>query len=69
VYAAKWITNLDLGYDLTKTLNVAIGAKNLFDIYPKKQGAPCSTMVSSYGTYSPFGFTGGYYYTRLSYAF
>ncbi|QXG35362.1 TonB-dependent receptor plug domain-containing protein [Pseudomonas viridiflava] len=69
VYAAKWITDLDLGYDLTKTLNVAIGAKNLFDIYPKKQGVPSSTMVSSYGTYSPFGFTGGYYYTRLSYAF
>ncbi|WP_122437927.1 TonB-dependent receptor plug domain-containing protein [Pseudomonas viridiflava] len=69
VYAAKWITDLDLGYDFTKTLNVAIGAKNLFDIYPKKQGVPSSTMVSSYGTYSPFGFTGGYYYTRLSYAF
>ncbi|WP_025996220.1 TonB-dependent receptor plug domain-containing protein [Pseudomonas viridiflava] len=69
VYAAKWITDLDLGYDLSKTLNVAIGAKNLFDIYPKKQGVPSSTMVSSYGTYSPFGFTGGYYYTRLSYAF
>jgi len=26
-------------------------------------------MVSSYGTYSPYGFTGGYYYTRLTYAF
>lgn len=69
VYAAKWITDLDLGYDLTQDLNIAIGAKNLFDIYPKKQGVPSSTMVSSYGTYSPFGFTGGYYYTRLTYAF
>ena len=26
VYAAKWITDLDLGYNLTKDLNVAIGA-------------------------------------------
>ncbi|MCP1464357.1 TonB-dependent siderophore receptor [Pseudomonas sp. S3E17] len=69
VYSAKWITDLDLGYNLTKDLNVAIGAKNLFDVYPKKQGVPSSTMVSSYGTYSPYGFTGGYYYTRLTYAF
>jgi len=69
IYSAKWITDLDLGYNLTKDLNVAIGAKNLFDTYPKKQGVPSSTMVSSYGTYSPYGFTGGYYYTRLTYAF
>ncbi|ARB30803.1 iron complex outermembrane receptor protein [Pseudomonas tolaasii NCPPB 2192] len=69
IYSAKWITDLDLGYHLTKDLNIAIGAKNLFDQYPRKQGVPSSTMVASYGTYSPFGFTGGYYYTRLTYAF
>lgn len=69
VYNARWITDLDLGYSLTKDLNIAIGAKNLFDLYPKKQGVPSSTMVASYGTYSPYGFTGGYYYTRLTYAF
>ncbi|WP_236250235.1 TonB-dependent receptor plug domain-containing protein [Pseudomonas cichorii] len=69
IYAAKWITDLDVGYNLTKDLNIAVGAKNLFDVYPKKQGIPSNTMTSSYGTYSPFGFTGGYYYTRLTYAF
>ncbi|RMQ49496.1 putative TonB-dependent sideophore receptor [Pseudomonas cichorii] len=69
IYAAKWITDLDVGYDLSKDLNIAVGAKNLFDVYPRKQGVPSSTMTSSYGTYSPFGFTGGYYYTRLTYAF
>ncbi|GFM54266.1 ligand-gated channel [Pseudomonas cichorii] len=69
IYAAKWITDLDVGYSLTKDLNIAVGAKNLFDVYPRKQGIPSNTMTSSYGTYSPFGFTGGYYYTRLTYAF
>ena len=68
-YQARWITDLDVGYDITRDLNLAIGAKNLFDLYPSKQGVPSSTMVSNYGTYSPYGFTGGYYYTRLSYAF
>jgi hypothetical protein len=33
------------------------------------RGAEQRTVISSYGTYSPFGFTGGYYYTRLTYAF
>ncbi|EIK95451.1 hypothetical protein PMM47T1_16720 [Pseudomonas sp. M47T1] len=69
VWNAQWITDLDVGYHLTKDLSLAVGAKNLFDVYPKKQGVPSSTMVSSYGVYSPYGFTGGYYYTRLTYTF
>lgn len=68
-YQAKWITDLDIGYRLTRNLDLAIGAKNLFDVYPKRQGITSKTMDSGYGTYSPFGFTGGYYYTRLTYAF
>lgn len=50
IYSAKWITDLDLGYNLTKDLNIAVGAKNLFDIYPKKQGcraAPWSAATAS----------------------
>ena len=69
VYKARWITDLDLGYQLTKDLNLAIGAKNLFDIYPQRQNPSTKTMTKSYGVYSPYGFTGGYYYTRLTYAF
>ena len=69
VYEARWITDLDVGYQLTKSLNLALGAKNLFDVYPERQSPSNKTMVKSYGTYSPFGFTGGYYYTRLTYDF
>jgi iron complex outermembrane receptor protein len=69
VWKAQWITDLDVGYHLTRDLSVAAGAKNLFDVYPKKQGVSSSTMISGYGTYSPYGFTGGYYYTRLTYTF
>nr|WP_255263549.1 TonB-dependent receptor [Pseudomonas aegrilactucae] len=68
-YQARWITDLDLGYQLSKPLNLAIGAKNLFDVYPERQGPASKTMTKSYGAYSPFGFTGGYYYTRLTYDF
>ncbi len=69
VYKARWITDLDLGYQLTKGLNLAVGAKNLFDVYPERQAPSSKTMVSGYGVYSPYGFTGGYYYTRLTYDF
>ncbi|MGY2188399.1 Vitamin B12 transporter BtuB precursor [compost metagenome] len=68
-YSAKWITDLDVAYALTKQLTVAVGAQNLFDKYPDHIGVPNSSFGDNWGSYSPFGFTGGYYYTRLQYAF
>lgn len=68
-YSAKWITDLDVAYALNKQLTVAVGAQNLFDKYPDHIGVPNSSFGDNWGSYSPFGFTGGYYYTRLQYAF
>ena len=34
VYSAKIITDLSIGYTLTKGLNLTVGANNLFDVYP-----------------------------------
>ncbi|MFJ3451431.1 TonB-dependent receptor plug domain-containing protein [Pseudomonas sichuanensis] len=68
-YKARWITDLDLGYQLTKDLELAIGARNLFDVYPERQAPSSKTMVKGYGVYSPYGFTGGYYFGRVTYNF
>jgi len=68
-YKARWITDLDVGYQLTKDLELAIGARNLFDVYPERQAPSSKTMVKGYGVYSPYGFTGGYYFGRVTYNF
>ncbi|HDS1737438.1 TonB-dependent receptor [Pseudomonas sp. BP8] len=68
-YKARWITDLDVGYQLTKDLELAIGARNLFDVYPERQAPSSKTMVKGYGVYSPYGFTGGYYFGRATYTF
>ncbi|MBJ9976353.1 TonB-dependent receptor [Pseudomonas sp. S75] len=68
-YKARWITDLDMGYQLTKDLELAIGARNLFDVYPERQAPSSKTMVRGYGAYSPYGFTGGYYFGRMTYTF
>jgi TonB dependent receptor. len=68
-YSAKWITDLDVAYALNKQLTVAVGAQNLFDKYPDPIGVSNSSFGDNWGSFSPFGFTGGYYYTRVQYAF
>ncbi len=68
-FSAKWITDLDAAYDLTKHLTVALGANNLFNVYPDKNGIQDWAGGYKYGQFSPFGFGGAYYYTRLAYNF
>lgn len=48
---------------------MAIGARNLFDVYPERQAPSSKTMVKGYGAHSPYGFTGGYYFGRVTYDF
>ncbi|KTT96024.1 TonB-dependent receptor [Sphingomonas yabuuchiae] len=65
-YGAKWITDLEVGYDVTRAARVAVGAYNIFDTYPDKSTVPNTIGSSIYGGNSPFGAYGGYYYARLS---
>ncbi len=65
------ITDLELRYQpKDNPLELAIGANNLFDVYPKSiPNFTGSTLNGSYGVvtypyYSPFGFNGRYVYVR-----
>tara|TARA_R110001606_G_scaffold398744_1_gene578587 strand:+ start:2319 stop:5144 length:2826 start_codon:yes stop_codon:yes gene_type:complete len=64
---AKWIVNLEAGYQLENGLAFFAGANNIFNVYPKERLAN-SLGTNFYDTYSPYGFTGGSWYIRTSYA-
>ncbi|MEA3176605.1 MAG: iron complex outerrane recepter protein [Gammaproteobacteria bacterium] len=63
-----YITDIEGSYHITNFLKVSIGANNLFDRYPPKANlittGPSNTQV--YPSISPYGFNGGYYYTRIT---
>ncbi len=69
VFGAKWITDLSATYAVTDKLGVTVGADNLFDVYPDRVGIVSANGSGAYGNFSPFGMTGGYYYTGLDYRF
>ncbi|SDI41668.1 iron complex outermembrane recepter protein [Pseudomonas flavescens] len=78
-FGARWITDLDLTYLVNDNLSASIGANNLFGIRPDKQTAnPSVTGLGAanpseinnpdeYGSFSPYGLNGAFYYARLSY--
>jgi iron complex outermembrane recepter protein len=75
----KWVTDLEVRYDVASFLQVAVGANNVFDIYPdrlptgNRVGAPGQYPANfnylPYSNFSPFGFNGRYLYARATASF
>ena len=66
------VFDLEVRYQVIKSLNVALGANNLFDVYPdyvrvlSSRNQPLnSTGLVGFPYYSPFGFNGRYLYARV----
>lgn len=68
-FAPTWITDLNIDYHLTKAVTLNAGANNLFNKYPKRTDLVSSSGGFPYGTFSPYGTTGGYWYTGVTYTF
>ncbi len=64
-FGGKWVADLDIGYDLTDRVTLAVGANNLFDTYPDRNGLIAVDGSGAYGGFAPFGLSGGSYYARV----
>jgi iron complex outermembrane recepter protein len=67
-FAPRLVTDLTIGYQINKFLNVSLGANNLLDVYPDQQ---THSENQSYGRFlysrrvSQFGFNGAFYFARM----
>jgi len=69
VYGAKIVSDLTVGYQLTKQLKWSVGANNFMNVYPDKQDEQGNTEAGGYWDAVQMGFNGAYYYTRLGFSF
>lgn len=68
-FGAKWVTDLDVSYELSERVTLSAGANNLFDVYPDRNGLIAYDGSGAYGNFAPFGLSGGFYYGRVSVKF
>ncbi|WP_431244839.1 TonB-dependent receptor [Flavobacterium sp. P21] len=69
VYNPRLVTDLTVGYQLTKSLKLSLGSNNLFNVYPTKQDEQGNTEAGGYWDAVQMGFSGAYYYARLGFNF
>lgn len=65
------ITDAEVSYDITDNLVIALGAKNIFNVFPEEysEGRSSGFLGAIYPLNSPSGFNGGYYYLRMDWDF
>ena len=70
-FSGKWLTDLDFSYTFKNGIRWSVGGNNIFDTFPDRN----RSEISFNGIFTfprrtaPFGFNGGYYYSRLSFTF
>ena len=67
-FGAKTLFDLDLGYELSTGVRLAVGGSNIFNTFPDQQRDPTNISFGRF-IYSrrvtQFGMNGGFYYARL----
>jgi len=68
--SAKTIVNAEVRYAITKQTQLALGADNLFDIYPDSlPSSLTSNAAAPFSNRAPFGRGGRFVYARVNYTF
>ena len=57
------LVDAEVGYAVSETFDLILGAENLLDEYPTRQTSNVSGL--RYAETSPYGFNGGFYYARV----
>ena len=47
MFHPKWVTDLDVSYEVVKNLTVAVGASNLLNVYPSKVPASILNLTAN----------------------
>jgi iron complex outermembrane receptor protein len=69
-FGSKIVTDMEARYQVTDDFSLAFGAQNLFNVYPDKDRRSIDPVTglpgngNQYIDASPFGYNGGFWYTR-----
>lgn len=65
-YPGDFLSDLEATLRLTPSVSLSIGGQNIFNNYPDENPFAFTALGNRYPQSTPYGFNGGYYYTRLS---
>ena len=66
-YPARILFDVEAARTFADRWTLTVGAQNLLNTYPAEYPGAAAGVGNRFGQFTPFGFNGGFYYTRLNY--
>ena len=67
-YAPRNLIDIEVTHPVMDRWTLTVGAQNVLGTYPQEYPGAAAGVGNTYGQFTPFGFNGGFYYTRLGYS-
>ena len=61
------IIDLEISVPLVEEVTLAIGGQNVLDTFSDRNDSLAGALGVPYSQFTPWGFSGGYYYARINY--
>ena len=68
-YTGKVTVDLETTYTTNTGLTLTIGGRNILNTYPDENPNGADSVGNKYGQFSPFGFDGAFWYSKVGYSF
>ncbi len=67
-YPSRVLFDVEASRKLAHRWTLTAGAQNVLNTYPEEYPGAAAGVGNRFGQFTPFGFNGGFYYTRLGYS-
>ena len=67
-YPPRVLFDVEAAHTIGDKWTLTVGGTNVLNTYPEEYPGAAAGVGNTYGQFTPFGFNGGFYYTRLSHS-
>ena len=67
-YPPRVLFDMEAAHTFADRWTLTVGGTNVLNTYPEEYPGAAAGVGNTYGQFTPFGFNGGFYYTRLGYS-
>ena len=67
-YPARMLVDMEAAHTFADRWTLTVGGTNVLNTYPEEYPGAAAGVGNRYGQFTPFGFNGGFYYSRIGYS-
>ncbi len=67
-YPSRILFDMEAAHTFADSWTLTVGGTNVLNTYPEEYPGAAAGVGNRFGQFTPFGFNGGYYYTRVGYS-